>query len=372
MAKKKTLDSDTPVSKSALLNIQKKFDLSAFKQKKGFDKHVQFKEQEFIPVSTALQEAISIPGIPKGHITLLRGHSDTGKSTLLNEVAISAQQNNILPVFIITEMKFSWEHLKEMGFQMEDVVDTTTGEIVGHEGFFLYKDRSTLNTIEDMASFINDILVEQKNGNLPYDLLFLVDSIGSIPAKMCVEHGKVNNEWNAGAYAQQFGNFINQQIPLSRKAAYPYTNTMVCVNKVWVAKPTVPMGQPKMKNKGGDTFFYDSTFVITFGNITNSGTSKLSATKNKKNVEFAKRTKVSCDKNHFTGIQTKGVIIVTKHGFIKDTPGEITKYKNEHSNEWVDILGVGPITITEDNSEWEESKDSIPMGLISIDEDNED
>ena len=132
------------------------------------------------------------------------------------------------------------------------------------------------------------------------------------------------------------------------------------------------MGQPKMKNKGGDTFFYDATFVITFGNITNSGTSKLSATKNKKNVEFAKRTKVSCDKNHFTGIQTKGVIIVTKHGFIKDTANEITKYKNEHSHEWEGILGAGPIIITEDNSEWDESKDTIPTGLISIDEDDND
>lgn len=371
MAKKTTPVEKPSATKNALSNIQNKFDLNAFKQKKGFNQHVKFKEQEYIPISNALQEALSIKGIPKGHITLLRGHSDSGKSSCLFEAAISAQKNNILPVFIITEMKFSWEHLREMGFEMSDVADESTGELVGHEGFFLYKDRSTLNTIEDMATFINDILIEQKNGNLPYDLLFLVDSIGSIPCRMCVDHGKVNNEWNAGAYAQQFGNFINQQIPLSRKSQYSYTNTMICVNKVWVAKPTVPMGQPKLKNKGGDTFFYDSTFVITFGNITNSGTSKLSATKNKKNVEFAKRTKVSCDKNHFTGVQTKGVVIVTKHGFIKDTPTEIAKYKNMYSSEWESILGSGPIKIVEDTSEWEESKDSIPIGLISLDDTDE-
>jgi hypothetical protein len=39
------------------------------------------------------------------------------------------------------------------------------------------------------------------------------------------------------------------------------------------------MSQPKMRNKGGDTMFFDSSMVVTFGNITNSGTSKMMAQK---------------------------------------------------------------------------------------------
>ena len=53
----------------------------------------------------------------------------------------------------------------------------------------------------------------------------------------------------------------------------------------------------KMKNKGGDTMFFDASLIITFGNVTNSGTNKIKATKNGRDVEFAKRTKISCDKN---------------------------------------------------------------------------
>jgi len=34
----------------------------------------------------------------------------------------------------------------------------------------------------------------------------------------------------------------------------------------------------------------------------------------------------------------------------------ITKYKKDHSNEWLDILGKGEAKITEDNSDWEEKK----------------
>ena len=105
------------------------FSLDKFKEKKLLNNTVKFKEQRWIPFSKALQESISIPGAPMGHITLLRGHSNTGKTTALLELAINAQKMGILPVFIITEMKWSWEHAKQMGFQVEDVVDEETGRI---------------------------------------------------------------------------------------------------------------------------------------------------------------------------------------------------------------------------------------------------
>ena len=57
--------------------IKSKFDLNAFKNKKGLDKNIKFKDQEWIPLSKAFQDVTSVPGIPMGHIVLLRGHSDT-------------------------------------------------------------------------------------------------------------------------------------------------------------------------------------------------------------------------------------------------------------------------------------------------------
>ena len=80
----------------------------------------------------------------------------------------------------------------------------------------------------------------------------------------------------------------------------------------------------------------------------------------KKKVEFALRTKIACDKNHINGITTTGTIISTAHGFIKDDPNAIKKYKEEHSHEWVDILGAGTYGIDTDDSEWGEKQDSYP------------
>jgi len=333
--------------------LKKKFSLDSFKEKKMLNNNTKFKEQEWIPFSPALQKALSIPGIPKGHISMVRGRSNTGKSTTSIEVAINAQKIGVLPVLIITEMKHDFNHWKLMGFEMEDIKNEN-GEVIDHSGFFIYKDRSTLNSIEDVASFMLDLLNEQKKNNLPYDLLFLWDSVGSIPCQMSIEQGKNNPMWNSGAIATQFGNFINQKIVLSRKESSPYTNTFLIINKTGVAPALTPMSQPKMTNKGGDTFFYDASLVLTFGNITNAGTSKIHAVKDKKKVEFAIRTKISCDKNHINGITTAGIIVSTPHGFIDDTPNEITKYKKAHSHEWVDILGKGEYSISEDSSEFDE------------------
>jgi hypothetical protein len=349
MAKKKSL------TEAVSEEVKANFNLDKFKEKKLLNTNVKFKEQKWIPFSKALQESISIPGAPVGHISLLRGHSNTGKTTAMLELAVNAQKMGILPVFIITEMKWSWEHAKQMGFELEDIVDQETGEVVDHKGFFLYADRSTLGTIEDVAEFIADLLDEQRKGNLPYDLCFFWDSIGSIPCKMSVEANKNNPMWNAGAMSQQFGNFINQRFPLSRKENSVYTNTMVAINKIWVAPAENIMSQPKMKMKNGETMFLDASIVLTFGNITNSGTSKLKATKNGKEVEFAVRTKVSCDKNHVTGLQTKNVVIATIHGFISES--EINDYKKRYAKEWVNILGSVEVDLIEDTSEWNESKD---------------
>ena len=349
MARSKKSESLTAALSSEL---RSNFDLAKFKEKKMLNSNVKFKEQRWIPLSGAFQEVTSVPGIPMGHIVLLRGHSDTGKTTAMIEAAVSAQKMNVLPVFIVTEMKWNWEHATQMGLQVKEIVDEQTGEILNYEGNFIYVDRETLHTIEDVAAFILDLLDEQKKGNLPYDLLFLWDSIGSVPCELSVKSNKNNNEWNAGAMSTQFGNNVNQKITLSRKESSPYTNTLVCVNKVWTAKAEVPMGQPKLMNKGGFAMWFDATFVVTFGNISNAGTSKIKAIKDGKQVEFAKRTNIQIDKNHINGVTTRGKIIMTPHGFIEDTDKALKNYKDSHADAWKSILGGVDFNIVEEDQEY--------------------
>jgi hypothetical protein len=345
MAKRKSDELAAAVS----AELKSNFNLGKFKDKKGLSGNVKFKPQKWVPLSDAYQDVTSVPGIPTGHIVLLRGHSDTGKTTALIEAAVNAQKAGILPVLIITEMKWNWEHAIQMGLQVNEVWNEQTGELENYEGFFLYVDRETIHTIEDVSAFILDLLDEQKKGNLPHDLMFLWDSIGSVPCELSVRSNKNNNEWNAGAMSTQFGNGVNQKITLSRKESSPYTNTLVCINKVWTAKAETPMSQPKLMNKGGFAMWFDATFVVTFGNVSNAGTSKIKAIKDGKQVEFAKRTKIQIDKNHINGITTRGNIIMTPHGFINDSEKEIKAYKDAHAKEWSAILGGMDFDIVEEN-----------------------
>ena len=62
--------------------IKSSFSLDKFKQSKGLASNVKFKEQRWIPFSPALQDALSIPGCPMGHLVIARGRSDSGKTTL--------------------------------------------------------------------------------------------------------------------------------------------------------------------------------------------------------------------------------------------------------------------------------------------------
>ena len=345
MAKQKTESLSGKVGKA----ITGTFSLDKFKKGKNLGQSSSnFKPQAWINFSEPVKEMLEMPGIPKGHITLVRGHSNTGKTTLLIEAAIEAQKTQVLPVIIITEMKHSWEHWSAMGFDLGETVDEEGNK--SYDGFFLYADREQLQSIEDVAAFMADLLDEQKKGNLPYDLLFLWDSIGSIPCKMSIEKNSNSPMWNAGAMSQQFANFINQRVIMSRKESQSYTNTMLCVNKVWVEPALMPMAQPKLRNKGGDSMFFDASFIITFGNVTSPGTQKVKATKNGKEIEFALKTKVSCDKNHVTGVTAKGTIVSTAHGFIKNSPNEIQKYKKEHSKNWANILGSDDFDIVEEEN----------------------
>lgn len=314
--------------------INSSFSLDKFKQSKNLGGSMAaYKPQRWLPFSEHLQDTLKVPGTPLGHTTLIRGRSNTGKTTLLIEQAIQAQKEGILPVVIITEMKHSWDHWETMGF------DLKRNDQGGFDGFFIYADLEKLKTIEDVAEFIIDILDEQKKGNLPYDLLFIWDSIGSVPCRMSVEKSSNNPMWNAGALSQQFANFVNQRIVLSRKESQPYTNSAIYVNKIWVEPALTPMSQPKMKNKNGDSMYYDCSMAITFGNITSDGTQKLNATKDKQVIEWGLKTKIQIDKNHVTGHVGKGTIISTAHGFIKDSPTSIDNYKKLHKSSWVTILG---------------------------------
>lgn len=310
----------------------KKIDFQSIKKK--YSKEPEYKPDRFFDLGDAFLDASGIPGPAMGHINMFLGHSDTGKTTALLRTAVDAQRKGILPVFIITEQKWSWEHAELMGFNKD--------------GDYLFN--ADFSYIEQITDYINDLLDAQEKGDIPYDMCILWDSVGSVPCKMTFD-GKGGKQHTASVLADKIGMGLNQRISGSRKVEKTYTNTMVIINQPWVELPDNPFGQPKIKAKGGESIWLNSTLVFLFGNQKGAGTTKISITKDKRKVKIASRSKISILKNHVNGLGYEdGRILVTSHGFMqgKDDSEEkksIEEYKKNASDYISKMLGVSATEI---------------------------
>lgn len=304
--------------------------------KKKMSTTTKYKPDVFLSCGEAFLEASGIPGPAMGHINMLLGHTNTGKTSALISSSVDAQKKGILPIYLVTEKKWSFEHCQLMGLECNK--NPETGE---WDGFFFYRD--DFNYVEQVTDFINECLDKQAKGEIPYDMCFFWDSVGSVPCKMTWE-GKGGKQHTAGVLAEKINMGLNQRINNSRKEDSKYLNGLVICNLPWVKLPDSPMGQPKMKPKGGEAIYQASTLVFRFGNEADGGINKIDATSKGRKINFATRTKVTVDKNHINGLgYADSKIIVTPHGFITDDKRDdkeaLEKYKEETKLYWSGKLG---------------------------------
>lgn len=322
------------------------------------------KPLKFIPMKKAFSDATKLPGIPMGYVTMCGGWSDTGKSTIKNELIASCINNNILPVIFETEGNFDWQYAIDCGVKAvpvyDEIIDEDTGEVIygiaGWDGPFIFFDRKgllknfgkwdyktgketskmrTQAVIEDIAKAINFILDQQAEGAIKQPICFIWDSIGSIPSFASVV-GVKNNMYDAGAISTVFNDLINGRIPQSRNVSEPYTNTMFCVNKIWNDSMNSMGGIPSIEYKGGKTFFYGARLILHLGGVAKAATKKLNATAKGQTYRYGIITKIKVVKNQLPtpyNITYEGEMACVHNGLLE--PDKLDDYKK---NNMKDIL----------------------------------
>jgi hypothetical protein len=317
-----------------------------FKKSIGLGEQVvKEKELTWLPFKKAFHDAVGLPGVPRGYTSQFRGFSDVGKSTGIYESLAGAQKIGDYCIIIDTEGSFNWEHARLVGFNFNETVDEETGEILDYDGDdfmyfggsdllalyqnFDYKDAKMKTTpqryipvVEDVAKLINELLDKQEKGELPYNLVFLWDSIGSIGCYQGAVSNTNNNQWTAGALKREFESILNFRIPASRRENSLYTNTFVAVQKIWLRPNAV--GQPTVMHNGGEGFKYGVRLIFHMGGMTTSSSKKLDAVSGGQSYNFGVRTDIKCVKNHVNGIEYSGSICSTPHGFLN--PDEKNSY----------------------------------------------
>ena len=354
----------------------KKKGISAWKEKVGLNATAANlavsnadKPMDWLVMPKAFQEATRLTGFPIGYVSMIGGFSDTGKTTILNHVLVSAQRQGFIPVIYDTENNMDWKYLTDMGFEATPVygeidvehVDPETGEvtytkenrIITYDGDFIYfnnnilaakygqydystgketKNKRKEAVIEDIAASMKELLDAQDNGEIDQGFVFVWDSIGSINSYKSYKSVTNNNMFDAGSVSVAFSNILNNRIPSSRKMSSPYTNTMVAISKIWLDSMTAPMAAPTVKYKNGNTFFYACHgLIVHVGGALTSGTKKLKAVSKGATYRYGLETKIKVVKNHLPSpynVTYEGNMICTAHGLIDKE--ELPQYQKEH------------------------------------------
>lgn len=331
------------------------FDLDGFLESEGLNSEPKDKELSWIPLSKAWHDALKLPGFPRGYVSLVRGYSNTGKSTAFYEAIVGCQKIGDFAVVIETEGNWNAEHAKQVGVKFIEVIDEETGEIKEKpDGFMLIRNHDLYNkyknydhqksemtknptrgepVIEDVALFISDMIKKQEQGVINKNLCFLWDSIGTLNCYKSACSNSSNNLWNAGAMGA-FQAIVNFKIPSSRTEDSPYTNTFICVQKIWLDS----MNGTVIKHKGGEFMFFNSRIIVHIGGILTHGTKKLTAKALGQDFQYGTEAKIRCEKNHVTGIERNGVIASTPHGYVN--PDELDAYKTKNRKFIHDALNV--------------------------------
>ena len=371
---KQAIKKGTTVKKKGLSAYKEKIGLNSSNEKIISSVSNANKPQSWILMPKAIQEATKLPGVPENTVVSVLGHSNVGKTTLINHAIASAQRQGIIPVIIDTENAFSFQYAQNMGFKAEPIygdveveeVDPETGEFTTHtenqiihwDGDFIYynnkllcerfgdvdyakgtrtKTKRKIAVVEDVAACINELLDAQDNGEIEQGFLFVWDSVGSIGCykEFNSAAGKIANPmWTAAAISAAFNDIVNNRIPSSRKTTSKYNNTFLYVNKVWMDSMTNPVGPAIMQTKGGRSLKYSTRCEYLLGGQLTSGIKRLTATSKGFTYSYGIETKIKVLKNHLDAphnVCYEGKLIATDIGFI--SPDDLELYKKEHISE---------------------------------------
>lgn len=296
--------------------MTKKFDLQEYK-KKIQKADTPLKKDKYIILNSALQEVLGMPGIPLGHVTQIYGPSDSGKTTLAFHAAAQAQQQDILPIFIITESKVSWDRAEAMGVNMDNAVV------------------EYCEYLEDVFVTVDAWLARIASGEVPMDAMIFVDSIGNSVSSESVKENKDGTTEVGGAMMKaarvirERMRVISHKVNNTRKISHPKAVGLTFINHSYKKPPAFPGAPTTDVPYGGDGIFYCSSLVLK----TSKG-KRLDATVKGQKKKFGLVSKLSVEKNHMSEVSNVGEFIITADEIFPNEKGAIEDYKTRKKDTW--------------------------------------
>jgi len=296
--------------------MAKKFDLAKYKESINVAQ-VPFKEDKLIPISPALQAITGLQGLPLGHVVQIYGPSNGGKSSLAYYLAKEAQGVGVTPIFVTTEGKVDYTRMEKMGIDLDNMIGDTA------------------EFLEDLFGRLDKYVSDQATGELPMDILLIVDSIGNTISRDSVTINKDGTSEIGGAMmkaakvVRERMRIMSHKINNTRKVNSKFSAGLVFINHSYKTPPQFPGGPTLDTPYGGDGIYYASSLVIKVRKQ-----KVLKASKDGTDITFGLVSKLAVEKNHINGISNEGVFVITPDAIIANEAGAINEYKTAHKSSW--------------------------------------
>lgn len=276
-----------------------------------------YKPLQYITMPKCFQEAIGLPGIPLGHSTMLYGLSDSGKTDVLLKIAREAVNQDILPIIVITENKMEKTRLDTMGLK-----DKENCIIVEH-----------LTTLEDVYDYISMKVTDIKNGRLKMNCLILWDSVAGTPSKDSFEiakDGKITKKYGPQKNAQTIGYYnpiIMKMVTSTRQIESDYSLGLFMLNQAYKNMPEFPGAPTTTVPNGGEKIWFPISLAIEI-----KEGKRIDVVIDGKKFEIGLVSKLKVKKNHVTGINAAGEIVLAGSEMFENDEKLVKEYKEKYKS----------------------------------------
>lgn len=230
-----------------------------------------------------------VEGIPLGHVTVIQGKPDSGKTTIAMHGMVEGQNQNYNVVLIDTEHKFNNKRLHDMDGDLENLLQIKC------------------ETIEDGFQAIEETLDSFKKVNKGVPTVFVWDSLGQTPTD---EEMKGTSRSHTVASAAKV---IKKNLRRLRSRLMRENAALVFINQVY-DNINALFGNSS-KGYGGNGAYYAAVLVIEVQRIRNK----------EKQIGGVKRvvgllSAAKCTKNHLSDVQgAKVEMIIGPKGIEQDS-----------------------------------------------------
>jgi len=270
---------------------KKEFDLSQYLDKEQeVLPQVEYKEDLFMIMPESVQQAMKMPGFPLGHMSMIYGLSDSGKTALLLAAVKACQQQDILPILVVTENKLTKDRIVQAGIDLKKLI--------------LIENKKCL---EDVYDYISGKVQEIIDGKLPVKVMVFWDSVAGAPSRDSFEiksNGAIEKNFDNRKNANVIGfynSIIADRIAETRKKDYAGILGLVMITQAYLGeKPKFPPGLPApVVPNGGEKIWFPLSVAIEV----REG-SRISATINTHKVDCGLVSRIRVKKNHLSAINS--------------------------------------------------------------------